>query len=189
MSLWSVDVESDGPCPGKHSMISFGMVRVDDNLDVAMGGRLKPISDIWIPEALAVSGFSREAVLEFDDPATVMQRAADFIAANNVGDRPIFISDNNGYDWMFMHYYFHVYLGYNPFGWSSRRIGDFYCGLRAKFTASGRDWHKMRKTHHSHDPVDDAKGNAEALIAMCTKWQVALPGVTIEIPLTKLKTK
>lgn len=180
MSIWSVDVESDGPCPGKHSMISFGMVRIDDALDVTFSAQLKPISDIWVPDALAVSGFTREQTLLFDDPVDVMSKAAAFIAEHDQGDRPIFISDNNGYDWMFMHYYFHMFLGHNPFGWSSRRIGDFYCGLRRKFTASGRDWHKLRKTKHTHDPLDDAKGNAEALIAMCQKWQIQLPGVTLE---------
>jgi hypothetical protein len=58
----------------------------------------------------------------------------------------------------------HVYNnGHNPFGWSSRRIGDLYCGL---VKDSRAQWKYLRKTKHTHHPVDDAKGNAEALLAM-----------------------
>ena len=28
-TLFCVDVEADGPCPGPYSMVSFGVVRVD----------------------------------------------------------------------------------------------------------------------------------------------------------------
>jgi hypothetical protein len=179
MTVFSVDVENDGPCPGKHSMTQFGAVRIDDELTTTFGAKLKPISDIWVPEALAISGYTREQTMEFDDPTTVMQNFEVFILTNTEpGTRPIFVSDNNGYDFGWINYYFHWYLDRNPFGHSSRRIGDFYCGLRKNFRASGRDWHKLRKTKHTHDPVDDAKGNAEALIAMCKNYGVQLPGVT-----------
>ena len=55
-----VDVESDGPIPGDYSMVCFGAVVVEPSLEKTFYGKLKPISDKWIPEALAVSGFSRE---------------------------------------------------------------------------------------------------------------------------------
>ena len=64
---------------------------------------------------------------------------------------------------MFVCWYFHHFLGENPFGYSSRRIGDFYAGLRREYRAQ---WKHLRRTRHSHDPVDDALGNAEAFIAM-----------------------
>ena len=57
-----VDIESDGPIPGDFSMISFGAVLVDSALDKTFYGQLKPISDLYIPEALAVSGFTRDEV-------------------------------------------------------------------------------------------------------------------------------
>ena len=77
--------------------------------------------------------------------------------------KPIVISDNNGFDWMFVCWYFHHFLNRNPFGYSSRRIGDIYCGLEKNASAS---WQHLRKTVHTHNPVDDAKGNAEALLRM-----------------------
>ena len=57
------------------------------------------------------------------------------------------------------------YYGKNPFGFSARRIGDLYCGL-VKHAGKNSEWkHKYRKTKHTHNPVDDAMGNAEALLA------------------------
>jgi hypothetical protein len=70
MSYVMVDVESDGPIPGDYSMICFGAVVVRDELDQVYYGRLKPISEKWIPDALAVSGFQRVDTFAFDDPKT-----------------------------------------------------------------------------------------------------------------------
>ena len=162
MSYIMIDVESDGPIPGDYSMICFGAVIVEPSLDKTFYGKLKPISEKWIPDALAISGFSREETLKFDDPKTVMIRFLIWIEANNNG-RPYFISDNNGYDWQFVNWYFHHFVGKNPFGHSSSNLGSLYKGLvRDTFT----NFKHLRKTKHTHNPVDDARGNAEALLAM-----------------------
>ena len=84
-----VDVESDGPIPGDYSMISFGAVVVNDELDTTFYGELKPISDKWIPEALAVSGFTREETKNFDEPIFVMQSFQKWIKENS-STRPMF---------------------------------------------------------------------------------------------------
>ena len=59
--------------------------------------------------------------------------------------------------------YFHRFTGRNPFGFSGRRIGDLYCGL-VRDMSKATEWKQFRRTRHTHDPVDDAKGNAEALL-------------------------
>jgi hypothetical protein len=157
-----VDIESDGPVPGDYSMISIGAVLVNDLLDKTFYGRLKPISDKFIPEALAVSGHTREETLGFDEPVQVMQEFAVWIK-NVCSDRPIFISDNNGFDWMFVCWYFHHFTGENPFGFSSQNLGSLYKGIEKDMFKSFK---YLRKTKHTHHPVDDARGNAEALLAM-----------------------
>ena len=91
-------------------------------------GKLKPISDRWLPEALQVSGFSRNETLEFDDPQTVMQQFGDWVLEVNEVHRPMFISDNNGFDWQFINWYFHHFLGQNPFGHSSHNLGSLLQG-------------------------------------------------------------
>ena len=157
-----VDIESDGPIPGDYSMICFGAIIVEPELNRTFYGQLKPISDKFIPDALAVSGFSREQTLAFEDPMSVMESFRDWIKAECKG-RSLFISDNNGFDWQFINWYFHHFLGNNPFGFSSTNLGSLYKGL-AKDTFV--NFKHLRKTKHTHHPVDDARGNAEALLAM-----------------------
>lgn len=160
MTYIMVDVEADGPIPGDYSMISFGAVIVSPELDQTFYGQLKPISDRFVPEALAVSGHSREETLTFEDAATVMARFRDWIAEYARG-RPYFISDNNGFDWQFINWYFHHFLGNNPFGHSSTNLGSLYKGVMKDASVNFKH---LRKTKHTHHPVDDAKGNAEALL-------------------------
>lgn len=71
-----VDIEADGPIPGDFSMACIGAVLVRPDLSETFYGRLQPISERWDPEALAVSGFSRNDTLGFDDPVAVMTRFA-----------------------------------------------------------------------------------------------------------------
>ena len=158
----SVDVESDGPAAGIHSMVCFGAVIVESGFTRTFYAKTRPISDIWVPEALAISGFTREEHLEFPDPLEAMINFKQWLA-DNIKGRPRLYSDNNGYDAAFINYYFHRFTGDNPFGWSSSNIGDFYKGinqnLHKRFTF-------LRDTKHTHHPVDDARGNAEALLKM-----------------------
>jgi hypothetical protein len=161
MPYVSVDVEADGPIPGDYSMISFGAVVVEPTLDRTFSAQLRPISDKWIPEALAVSGHTREVTMGFADPKAEMQRFAAWLGT--LGGRLIFIADNNGFDWMFVCWYFHHFLGKNPFGFSSQNLGSLYKGF---VKDAAKSFKHLRKTAHTHDPVDDARGNAEALLAI-----------------------
>lgn len=173
MSYIVVDVEADGEIPHKYSMVCFGAVIVEPTLTKTFYGKTKPISDEWVADALAVSGFSREQHEKFDDPKKVMENFAEWIAKNSNG-KPTFISDNPAFDWQWINYYFHTYLGKNPFGFSARRIGDLYCGMKMD-TGLNSEWKRSyRKTTHDHNPVNDAKGNAEALLAM-KKMGLKLP--------------
>ena len=143
-------------------MISFGAVLVDEQLDKTFYGKIRPISDYFNPEALAVSGHSREETLTFEKPEIVMTNFAIWIK-ENCHDRPIFISDNNGFDWMFICWYFHHFIGKNPFGHSSQNLGSLFKGLEKD---TFKTFKHLRQTTHTHNPVDDAKGNAEALLIM-----------------------
>src|SRR5919108_5983284 len=110
MSYIMVDVEADGPIPGDYSMVCFGAVVVEPSLSRTFYRKLRPISERWVPEALAVSGFSREETLAFDDPQEVMASFDRWILKNSAG-KPMFISDNNGFDWQYINWYFHHFLG------------------------------------------------------------------------------
>lgn len=181
---WFVaDVEADGSCPGLYSMVSFGAVKLDRQLVTTCYGVMSPLrhdqgfSDIrWDPEALKVSGTTREQHLRNPDPSFAMNLFARWIDEHSDG-RPVFVSDNLAYDWQFINWYFHKYLGHNPFGYSGRRIGDLWAGMH-KDASMSSDWKKLRKTQHTHHPVDDARGNAEALLAM-VDLGLKIPGVVL----------
>ncbi len=165
MSYIVVDVEADGEIPYKYSMVCFGAVVVEPTLTKTFYGRIKPISENYIEDSLAVSGFTREEHEQFDEPEKVMREFAEWLKENSKG-RPVFISDNLAFDWQWLNYYFHTYLGCNPFGYSGRRIGDLYCGMMMN-TSLNAEWKRLyRITEHDHNPVNDAKGNAEALLKM-----------------------
>ena len=101
---------------------------------------------------------SREQTLDFEEPQVVMQRFPEWVLSNNRGGRPQFISDNNGYDWSFINWYFQHLLGDNPFGFSSANVGSLYKGLM-KDTFTRHQY--LRETTHTHHPVDDAKALLE----------------------------
>lgn len=166
-----VDIEADGPVPGDYSMISFGAVVVKPGLNETFYGQLMPVSEKWIPEALEVSGFTREDTEKFNEPSLVMADFSKWIADKSKG-RPFFISDNNGFDWQFVNWYFHHFLHTNPFGHSSTNLGSLYKGV-VKDTF--QNFKHLRATKHTHHPVDDAVGNAEALLRIKEEFGLKIP--------------
>jgi hypothetical protein len=109
-----------------------------------------------------VCNVTREECLTFDDPKTVMEQFHDWLKPNCKG-RMLFISDNNGFDWQFINWHFHHFLGKNPFGFSPTNLGSLCKGMQKDTFANFKH---LRKTAHTHHPVDDARGNAEALLEL-----------------------
>lgn len=154
------DVEADGPCPGTdlYSMVSIGLVRADDPRQ-SFYGTFRPISERFDPQALAVSGFTREQTLAFPDAAETTAAMAAWVQGL-AGGRPVAVSDNPAFDWQFLHHYLIRFTGANPFGHSARRLGDLHAGW-AKDLRNTRGWTRWRTTKHTHNALDDARGVAE----------------------------
>lgn len=174
-----VDVEADGPCPGLYSMVCFGACIVE-NTDKfrTFYGETAPISNNHIPEALAVSGFTRDDHLTFPMPVKTIHSFMEWLRKECEPHKPTLISDNPAFDWQFINYYLHAYTGTNPFGFSARRIGDIYCGLTGNLGAN-TEWKKLRKTKHDHNPVNDSIGNAESLLAIFEMYKPKLGGIVL----------
>jgi hypothetical protein len=85
---------------------------------------------------------------------------------------PRFISDNNGFDWQHVNQFFWVYYGSNPFGYSSTNLGSLFKGMQKTMF---KNFKHLRKTKHTHHPVDDCMGNVEALQHMAT--EMGLEGI------------
>jgi DNA polymerase III alpha subunit (gram-positive type) len=104
MNYIVVDVESDGPLQGINSMVCFGAVIVEEGLERTFYGKLKPVSTEYNPEALAISGFTRQQHEQFPEPKETMEKFQQWLKDNNI-ERPVLISDNNGYDASWINYY------------------------------------------------------------------------------------
>lgn len=88
-------------------------------------------------------------------------------------ERVIMVRDNPAYDFMWVASYFDKFGLDNPLGFSARRIGDYWAGLRGSWGDSS-GWKKYRKTKHDHNPVNDAMGNVEAFKAISERYGVKI---------------
>ncbi|MDP4509619.1 exonuclease [Nonomuraea turcica] len=132
----AVDVEADGPIPGPYSMLSLGMA-VAGRADLAFYTELRPISDEFVPEALAVSGLDRDRLLrEAPPPEEAMAGAARWVNGLRTIGRPVFLAAPAVWDGMFVHWYFTRFTGRSPFGATGSGVDlrSYWMGM------TGREW-------------------------------------------------
>lgn len=159
-----VDTEASGPCPMFGDVISIGAVVVEAGLKrTFLTPNMLPMFDKYSPDAYRSIGMTREehlaATITVEDGFRLFN---DWLTSLGDG-RLTLVSDNPAFDWQWINFGFHHTLGRNPFGFSARRIGDMWAGLRKKENDHS-SWKKLRDTRHTHNPLDDAMGNAEAYL-------------------------
>ncbi|SCE88867.1 DNA polymerase III, epsilon subunit [Micromonospora purpureochromogenes] len=143
----AVDVEADGPIPGPYSMISLGMA-VAGRPDLAFYTELKPISDDFVPAALAVSGLDRDRLLrEAPTAEEAMGAAASWVNGLRRIGRPVFLAAPAVWDGMFVHWYFVRFTGRSPFGATGSGVD-----LRSWWMGrTGCEWVRTRKGIIKHE--------------------------------------
>ncbi|MCW6034467.1 3'-5' exonuclease [Pantoea sp. JK] len=161
----SVDVETSGPVPGKYSLLSIGACRTD-GLGPTFSCEIKPTSEYYVPEALEVTGLSLEALeLKGLTPYEAMDSFKSWIASvTGPSESPVFVGLNASFDWSFINYYFHIYLGENPFGFTALDIKSLYMGSYATSWADTRSSRIAKKLKveatGNHDALKDAEYQA-----------------------------
>lgn len=162
----SVDVEASGPVPGKYSMLSIGACVIFEP-STYFSCYLKPISDGFIPEAMEVTGLSLEQLHNDGlEPADAMMQLKSWVnSLVSNGETVVFVGFNASFDWSFINYYFHTYLGENPFGIAALDIKSMYFGTSQVSWRSTRSSEiaKIVKPESSgdHDALHDARYQAE----------------------------
>jgi hypothetical protein len=159
----AVDVEADGPLPGPYSMISLGMAVVGAP-DQRFYTEIRPISEKFVPEALAVSGLDRDRLLrEAPTAEAAMQAAAKWINALRRIGRPVFLAAPAVWDGMFVHWYFMQFTGKSPFGATGSGVDlrSYYMGMQGcewVETRKGKIKHALGVTElpHTHHAGEDA---------------------------------
>jgi DNA polymerase III epsilon subunit-like protein len=125
----SVDVETSGPYPGGYSLLSIGACTLPQPR-ATFYAELKPINEHVIPEAMQIHRLSLEQLNDHgEEPSLALERFADWLAKHAPREQPpVFLAFNAVFDWMFLSYYFHHYLGRNPFGHAALDIKAYYMG-------------------------------------------------------------
>jgi ribonuclease T len=160
----SVDVETAGPSPDTHALLSIGAVVVDRMADTFYV-ELKPDRHASDPGAFAVHGLSLERLSAVGvAPDGAIQQFEAWVLGVANGRRPVFVAYNAPFDWMFVNIYFHRYLGRNPFGHGALDMKAVYMGL------TGASWteisHKALAARYgdraplTHNALADAEDQA-----------------------------
>ncbi|QDV26059.1 3'-5' exonuclease [Aureliella helgolandensis] len=173
----SVDVETSGPIPGEYSMLSLGAWILGSNHEFYV--EFQPLNDNAVPEALSVTGFSLDALRESGkSPKIAMAEFGTWIEEHARDRKPVMAGFNVGFDWSFVNWYFHRFMGANPLGFTSIDIKSLFMGL------AGCSWPETKSsripdrfqptTKANHNALDDAKAQGEMLAAMiCASRRIA----------------
>lgn len=175
---FSVDVETDGPIPGRYSMLSFALVYAG-----AFDGRifyeppeytnnfyteLRPIYPEFEIEALQVNGLDRDVLLENgQDPRAAMTAAALWIEGIVGKAEPVFVAYPLSFDWTWMYWYFVQFSDSgSPFGFSKcfdiKTAMALTLGRTVKSVGKDRIPNVLKsKAPHTHNALDDAISQAE----------------------------
>ena len=126
----STDVETDGPIPGPHSMLSFGSAAYtadkqlvstfSANLEALAGASAHPKTAEWWasqPEAWAACRTNLET------PAHAMPRYVLWI--KSLKGKPVFVAYPAGFDFLFVYWYLIRFVGESPFSHSALDMKSF----------------------------------------------------------------
>lgn len=162
----SVDVETAGPNPSQYSLLTIGACTLYERPHTFYV-ELQPVNDRITPEAFAVHRLDIKRLAERGlPPADALASFEDWLKNEGAPDRrPVFVSFNAAFDWMFVNDYFHRYLKRNPFGHSALDIKAFYMGLTgctwgetSMKVIGPRYLRSMELTHHAlRDAMDQAE--------------------------------
>jgi hypothetical protein len=137
----SIDIETDGPCPGQNSMLSIGIAAFEKSIDVQpplekFYRKLEPLPDgmrdsdtmLWWagqPEGWAEVNKAQESPME------VMNDCADWLLEikEDYDVRLVPAAWPAAFDFGFVNWYMHSYYGANPLGFSCLDIRSFANGL------------------------------------------------------------
>jgi DNA polymerase III epsilon subunit-like protein len=161
-----VDVETSGPIPGDFSMLSIGACTIYEPRKTFYI-ELKPVNQNSTDEAVSIHKLSLEHLMEGGvSPKEALVHFEEWIINEAAPNRqPLFVAFNAGFDWMFVNYYFHHWVGRNPFGHAAIDIKAFYMGM-AGVPWSQTSWRfispkYMPEYHLTHHALQDALDQAD----------------------------
>jgi hypothetical protein len=161
----STDVETDGPIPGPHSMLSFASAayRADKKLLDTFSANLELLDGTaGHPDTMAWWGTNQSAFdatrTNLESPAVAMRRYVAWIAT--LPGKPVFVAYPAGFDFLFVYWYLIRFAGTSPFSHSALDVKTFAMAL---MKSGYRDAVKRNMPKrwfdplpHTHIALDDA---------------------------------
>lgn len=161
----STDVESDGPIPGPHSMLSFAsaaftaegemIATFSANLQTLPGATAHPVTEAWWKHQPEAWRACRENCRE---PALAMKDYLHWL--RQLPGRPVFVAYPAGFDFMFVYWYLIQFVGESPFSHSALDMKTFAMALlKTDFRESTKKNMPKRWFEdfpHTHVALDDA---------------------------------
>lgn len=181
----STDVETDGPIPGPHSMLSLGAAAFTAdknllgtfwaNLETLPGAGGDPGTMNWWqqhPEAWAACRENPR------DPAEVMREYAAWVESQP--GTPVFVAYPAGFDFLFVYWYLIRFTGRSPFSFSALDIKTYAMAvLDTEYRQSVKRNMPKRwfdKLPHTHVALDDAIGQGALFCSMLAENRNARDG-------------
>ncbi len=161
----STDVETDGPIPGPHSMLSFASAayRADKallgtfsaNLYLLEGACGHPETMAWWAKNQAAFDATRRD-LELPQPA--LRRYVDWL--KGLPGKPVFVAYPAGFDFLFVYWYLIRFAGESPFSFSALDMKTYAMALLKCEYRDAVKGHMPRRWFdplpHTHVALDDA---------------------------------
>lgn len=161
----STDVETDGPIPGPHSMLSIGSAAYTAdkvlvstfaaNLETLPGAKAHPKTEEWWATQPEAWEACRK---DLESPEQAMKRYVSWLKA--LPGRPVFVAYPVGFDFTFVYWYLIKFAGENPFGHSALDMKSFAMALlKLDYRQSSKRSMPKRwfdDLPHTHVALDDA---------------------------------
>ena len=161
----STDVETDGPIPGPHSMLSFGsaaytadkrlVATFSANLETLDGAAAHPKTAEWWatqPEAWSACRANRQK------PENAMRTYVEWL--KSLKAKPVVVAYPAGFDFLFVYWYLMSFVGESPFSHSALDMKSYAMAvLKTEFRQSTKrnmPKHWFDNLPHTHVALDDA---------------------------------
>lgn len=187
----SADVETDGPVPGRHSMLSFGLavaarydgrhLRPADPEVTTFYRELRPAFDEVDPRALEVTGLDRSRLLgEGTDVVEALTAAAAWVLDVAGDHRSVMVAFPLAFDWLWLQWHFLQFsdLG-SPFTFSSCLDMKTLFWARQGTPTEGAGKNELppelrSQRPHTHNALDDAIEQAELFVRLWPREKLDL---------------
>lgn len=177
------DIETDGPIPAEHSMLSLACVAVNDaggilgefsvNLETLPNATMHPKTRaFWLTEPKAWEACRKEPIAAEMAMNTFVHWIQTTVGKHSA---PVFVGYPAGFDFTFIFWYLQKFTGQSPFSWSALDMKTFamaLTGLPFKQAIKPKLPKHWLPEHfpHTHIALDDAREQAHIFSQMLCTW-------------------